>query len=155
MTILAVDDEYFALELMRKALEEAAVGATIYLCRDVQSAIETAEAQKIDVAFLDIHLPQKNGIELADGTLCLEAEVRMLEGTDEPTAEVKICEGKYHQVKRMFAALGNKVVYLKRVRMGGLDLDENLGEGQCREIISLLSKILSSVTYFTLLSHIS
>ena len=76
----------------------------------------------------------KNGIELADGTLCLEAEVRMLEGTDEPTAEVKICEGKYHQVKRMFAALGNKVVYLKRVKMGGLDLDESLKEGQCREI---------------------
>ena len=76
----------------------------------------------------------KNGIELADGTLCLEAEVRMLVGTDEPTAEVKICEGKYHQVKRMFAALGNKVVYLKRVKMGGLDLDESLEEGQCREI---------------------
>ena len=76
----------------------------------------------------------KNGIELSDGTLCLEAEVRMLEKTDEPIAEVKICEGKYHQVKRMFAALGNKVVYLKRVRMGGLQLDESLEEGQCREI---------------------
>ena len=76
----------------------------------------------------------KNGIELSDGTLCLEAEVRMLEKTDEPIAEVKICEGKYHQVKRMFAALGNKVLYLKRVRMGGLDLDESLEEGQCREI---------------------
>ncbi|MBQ1967353.1 MAG: rRNA pseudouridine synthase, partial [Clostridia bacterium] len=36
----------------------------------------------------------KNGIELSDGTLCLEAEVRMLEKTDEPIAEVKICEGK-------------------------------------------------------------
>ena len=34
----------------------------------------------------------------------------------------------------MFAALGNKVLYLKRVRMGGLDLDESLEEGQCREI---------------------
>ncbi len=76
----------------------------------------------------------KNGIELSDGTLCLEAQVRMLEETDEPVAEVKICEGKYHQVKRMFAALGNKVLYLKRVRMGGLDLDERLEEGQCREI---------------------
>ncbi len=76
----------------------------------------------------------KNGIELSDGTLCLEAEVRMLEKTDEPIAEVKICEGKYHQVKRMFAALGNKVLYLKRVRMGGLQLDESLEEGQCREI---------------------
>ena len=65
MNILAVDDEYFALELMKKALEEAAVGATVYLCRDVNSALETAKAQKIDVAFLDIHMPEKNGIELA------------------------------------------------------------------------------------------
>ncbi len=75
------------------------------------------------------------GIELRDGTLCLEAQVKML--TDEPpVAEVKIHEGKYHQVKRMFAALGNKVVALKRVRMGGLDLDESLKEGECREISS-------------------
>lgn len=75
----------------------------------------------------------RNGIELKDGTLCLEAQVRPLEG-DEPMAEIKICEGKYHQVKRMFAALGNKVVFLKRVKMGNLPLDENLKEGQCREI---------------------
>lgn len=75
----------------------------------------------------------KNGIELKDGTLCLEAQVRPLEG-DEPMAEIKICEGKYHQVKRMFAALGNKVVFLRRVKMGKLSLDESLGEGQCREI---------------------
>ncbi len=76
----------------------------------------------------------RNGIELADGTLCLEAEVRMLENEAEPTAEVRICEGKYHQVKRMFAALGNKVLDLKRVKMGGLFLDESLAEGEYREI---------------------
>ena len=75
----------------------------------------------------------RNGIELKDGTLCLEAQVRPLDG-DDPMAEIKICEGKYHQVKRMFAALGNKVVYLKRVKMGNLSLDESLEEGQCREI---------------------
>lgn len=75
----------------------------------------------------------KNGIELKDGTLCLEAEVMPID-SDVPMAQVKICEGKYHQVKRMFAALGNKVLYLKRVKMGGLSLDENLEEGQCREI---------------------
>ena len=75
----------------------------------------------------------RNGIELKDGTLCLEAQVRPIEG-DEPMAEIKICEGKYHQVKRMFAALGNKVVFLKRVKMGDLPLDESLEEGQCREI---------------------
>lgn len=76
----------------------------------------------------------KNGIELSDGTLCLEAEVRMLPDTEDPIAEVKICEGKYHQVKRMFAALGNKVIYLRRVKMGELPLDETLPEGHCREI---------------------
>lgn len=72
-----------------------------------------------------------SGVELKDGTLCLEARVRMLEGT---TAEVIIHEGKYHQVKRMFAALGNKVLSLRRVKMGNLPLDENLGEGECREL---------------------
>ena len=75
----------------------------------------------------------KEGIELKDGTLCLEAEVRNLD-SDTPVAEIKICEGKYHQVKRMFAALGNRVVFLKRVKMGELSLDESLEEGQCREI---------------------
>ena len=78
----------------------------------------------------------KKGIELKDGTLCLEAEVTPIDG-DEPMAQVKICEGKYHQVKRMFAALDNKVLYLKRVKMGELGLDESLKEGQCREITDL------------------
>ena len=47
-------------------------------------------------------------------------------------AEIKIVEGRYHQVKRMFASLGNKVVSLKRTSMGKLKLDENLAEGECR-----------------------
>ena len=65
MNILAVDDEYYALELMKHALEEVAGGSTVYLCRDVRSALDVATQNKIDVAFLDIHLPEKNGIELA------------------------------------------------------------------------------------------
>ena len=65
MNILAVDDEYYALELMKRALEEVAGGATVYLCRDVRGALKVAEENKIDVAFLDIHMPEKNGIELA------------------------------------------------------------------------------------------
>lgn len=86
----------------------------------------------------------KKGVELSDGTLCLEAEVRMLPDTESPTAEVKICEGKYHQVKRMFAALGNKVVYLKRVKMGQLDLDSALAEGQCRELTDYELTLINS-----------
>lgn len=78
----------------------------------------------------------KNGIELKDGTKCLDAEIRILEEKPITKVEIKICEGKYHQVKRMFAATGNKVEELKRVRMGNLDLDINLEPGECREIIS-------------------
>lgn len=73
----------------------------------------------------------RNGVELSDGTLCLEAELRSLGGRQ---AEIKICEGKYHQVKRMFAALGNKVLALKRTAMGNLPLDESLAPGECREL---------------------
>ena len=65
MNILAVDDEYYALELLKSALEEVAAGACIYLCRDVEAALQTAREHPIDVAFLDIHMPTKNGIELA------------------------------------------------------------------------------------------
>lgn len=71
----------------------------------------------------------ENGITLGDGTVCLSAKVRMLEDN---LAEIKIVEGRYHQVKRMFASLGNKVVSLKRTSMGKLKLDENLAEGECR-----------------------
>ena len=65
MNILAVDDEYYALELMKSVLQEVAGGANVYPCRDVRSAIETATENKIDVAFLDIHMPEMSGIELA------------------------------------------------------------------------------------------
>ena len=65
MNILAVDDEYFALELMKNALSEVAIGSTVYLCRDVKGALKTAKENRIDVAFLDIHMPEKDGIELA------------------------------------------------------------------------------------------
>lgn len=75
----------------------------------------------------------KKGLTLGDGTKCLEAYVRMLPDR-ENVAEVIICEGKYHQVKRMFASLGNRVLELKRVKMGELDLDESLAEGECREL---------------------
>jgi len=76
----------------------------------------------------------REGLTLGDGTECLEAHVRILESGGKNLAEIKICEGKYHQVKRMFASIGNKVLQLRRVKMGDLDLDESLKEGECREI---------------------
>ena len=65
MRILAVDDEYFALELLKRAIEDVVGSEGVYACRDVESALAIARETKIDVAFLDIHMPEKNGIELA------------------------------------------------------------------------------------------
>lgn len=72
------------------------------------------------------------GITLKDGTACLPAKLSVLETGENPLVEIKICEGKYHQIKRMFAAAGNGVIELKRTKMGGLPLDSRLAEGECR-----------------------
>lgn len=74
----------------------------------------------------------RNGIELKDGTKCLPAKVTVLADGEKPLVEIKICEGKYHQIKRMFAAAGNGVIELKRTQMGKLTLDPSLKEGECR-----------------------
>lgn len=81
------------------------------------------------------------GVELDDGYRTLPGE---LEFTDEPnTANLTIYEGKFHQVKRMFEAVGKKVVYLKRVRMGNLFLDEKLGIGEYRELTETEIRLLN------------
>ena len=81
MNILAVDDEYYALELMKHALEEVAGGATVYLCRDVRAALQAAKETRIDVAFLDIHMPEKNGIELARDLKMINPKINIVFAT--------------------------------------------------------------------------
>lgn len=73
------------------------------------------------------------GITLKNGEKCLPAKLKLLSSDeDQVLCEVIICEGKYHQIKKMFEARNNKVLSLRRVRMGKLWLDETLAEGQCR-----------------------
>lgn len=72
------------------------------------------------------------GMVLGDGEVCKPAQVRLLEVGENPLVEVILVEGKYHQIKRMFAAVGCHVDWLKRVKMGNLSLDESLAEGECR-----------------------
>lgn len=76
----------------------------------------------------------EKGITLSDGTTLKEAKVEIVENTEAPLIKIMICEGKYHQVKRMFAATGNKVIELHRSKMGELHLDPQLKPGECREI---------------------
>ena len=73
------------------------------------------------------------GLALSDMT-CLPAAVQVLEESDTPLVSIAICEGKFHQVKRMFAARGATVTYLKRVRIGDLWLDETLEKGAARPL---------------------
>lgn len=77
----------------------------------------------------------KLGITLDDGYVTMPAELRILEAEPEQSKiELTIQEGKFHQVKRMFLALGKKVTYLKRIRMGTIDLDPSLKLGDYREL---------------------
>ena len=73
------------------------------------------------------------GLALGDMT-CLPAELTPLECAEGPSALVKLREGKFHQVKRMFLARGNCVLSLRRVRIGGLPLDPALAPGESREL---------------------
>ncbi|MBQ7581127.1 MAG: 16S rRNA pseudouridine(516) synthase [Clostridia bacterium] len=73
----------------------------------------------------------EKGISFDEETQYLGAKCRMV---GDRTAEVKIVEGKYHQIKRMFLAVGNKVLELKRTSIGGLELDGSLREGEARRI---------------------
>lgn len=74
------------------------------------------------------------GTSLDDGTRCLPAELRILTKGANPLTEIRICEGRFHQIKRMFASVGRKVLWLKRFSIGGLELDPALQEGECREL---------------------
>jgi len=71
------------------------------------------------------------GLDLGDFT-SMPANLTVLRAGEESEIEVEIFEGKFHQVKRMFEAVGKKVVYLKRLSMGSLSLDETLAPGEYR-----------------------
>ncbi|MBR6044211.1 MAG: rRNA pseudouridine synthase [Ruminococcus sp.] len=73
------------------------------------------------------------GMTIDGGEQCMPAE--LTPSPDPCECSLVLHEGKFHQVKRMFAAAGNKVVYLKRVRIGALNLDEKLPPGGCLEIL--------------------
>jgi 16S rRNA pseudouridine516 synthase len=86
--------------------------------------------KKID--FSDAKKSFKDGIILADGTILLSADLDLISDEIPQVFKVVIKEGKYHQVKRMFASLGTTVIELKRISIGGLALDEGLDEGEAR-----------------------
>ncbi|MFA7572611.1 MAG: pseudouridine synthase [Lutispora sp.] len=76
----------------------------------------------------------KRGITLKDGYKALPADLEIIEESDISKIKVTVREGKYHQVRRMFEAVSKKVIFLKRLSMGSLELDEDLEPGEYREL---------------------
>lgn len=77
------------------------------------------------------------GMTLGDGTQLKPAELQILEQDaehDSSKIEIKIREGKYHQIKRVFGAVGMKVIELERISMGKLTLPKDLKRGEYVEL---------------------
>lgn len=75
------------------------------------------------------------GVDIGDEKPTLPAALTILHaGEAESEIEIVITEGRYHQIKRMFEAVGLSVTYLKRLRMGKLILDDNLSCGEYRKL---------------------
>ena len=85
----------------------------------------------------------KSGITLADGYECKSAELVL--DADRLSGEITLTEGKYHQIKRMIASTGNRVVTLERISFATIALDRTLSRGEWRylteEEISILENI--------------
>lgn len=75
----------------------------------------------------------KEGVTLYDGTVCMSADLK-IDRANPKEAIIKIKEGKYHQIKRMFRVNSLSLEYLKRTAMGKLELDDSLKEGECRKL---------------------
>ena len=71
----------------------------------------------------------EQGVTLKDGYTTMPCKVKL---TTETEGIITLVEGKYHEIKRIFGSLGNKITYLKRISFAGIYLDESLKEGECR-----------------------
>lgn len=90
---------------------------------------------KIDGQVTEEHVKQfREGLDIGDEKKTLPAVLTILLSGPVSEIEVTIHEGRFHQIKRMFEAVGCKVTYLKRLSMGSLALDETLPPGEYRSL---------------------
>ena len=84
----------------------------------------------------------ENGIELRDGYITKPCKIKMLTST---TGNITIVEGKYHEIKRMFGAVHNKIIELKRLSFSSIILDPKLKEGEFRPLNSEEVKVFENI----------
>ena len=124
---LDIDTEGLLLITNDGALAHQLLSPKKHVDKTYYAEIEGMITNKDVVAF-------KEGLDIGENTLTLPAKLVILESGTISKIEVTIQEGKYHQVKRMFEAVGKRVVYLKRLSMGTLTLDETLKPGEYRQL---------------------
>ena len=84
----------------------------------------------------------KDGVTLSDGYECKSAEISF--SADRLSGKITLTEGKYHQIKRMIAAMGNRVVTLERIEFATIPLDKTLSRGTWRYLTSEEINILEN-----------
>lgn len=106
------------------------------LCHRIISprhGVEKEYVAKVDGAVPpDLPAAFAQGIRLADGYVTLPARLDIVEPGPPGVVRVTVTEGKYHQIKRMLAACGLRVIHLQRVRIGSVHLDPALRPGEYR-----------------------
>ena len=76
----------------------------------------------------------RQGVDIGEDKLTLPADLNILKSDDVSEIEITIREGKFHQIKRMFEAVNKKVIYLRRISFGPLELDLALHPGEYRKL---------------------
>lgn len=99
--------------------------------RDVPKTYYAVIEGEVNSEHIDLF---KEGVTLDDGYLTKPAKLTILKTGLTSEIELTITEGKFHQVKRMFRAIDRRVIYLKRISMGPISLDEDLALGEYREL---------------------
>jgi len=94
--------------------------------KDIIKVYEVHLAQAFDSSYI---IPLQTGLSYGDNEVAKPATVEVI---DDFTIHLGITEGKFHQVKRMMHACNNEVLYLKRISIGGLSLNETLAIGEYR-----------------------
>ncbi|MBO7214103.1 MAG: 16S rRNA pseudouridine(516) synthase [Clostridia bacterium] len=82
-----------------------------------------------DEVLVDTAKEIEQGVLLKDGYTTKPCRVKLISSK---SGEITLTEGKYHEIKRIFGAKGNKITFLKRIEFAGIKLDDSLGAGECR-----------------------
>ncbi len=86
----------------------------------------------------------KEGLDIGEKKNTMPSDLHILKSGEISEVEITICEGKFHQVKRMFQAVSKEVIYLKRISMGKLVLDKRLQPGEYRHLTEAEIELLES-----------